>query len=230
MQTWQYIESGLSNGFQNMKTDLELLQSAINNNNSPVLRIYGWNPCAISLGCNQDESGIDMDLCNKHSIDIVKRPTGGRAILHQGDITYSFIIKDNMLKNGKSIKDTYKQISSALVLALENIGVKGVYVSESNACYTKSAACMAVSTGADLEYNKHKIAGSAQLRKKGYILQHGSILINQDFNLTSKLLGVETESLNCINVSTIINYVPSYSSLALAIKEGFEKYFNVKLV
>lgn len=211
-----------------MDKDLQILDELINKNSSPTLRIYTWEPNAISLGYNQPESEINKDLCKNINIDIVKRPTGGRAVLHQGDITYSFVINSELLKNGNTVIASYKEISSSLIYALQELGVNDIKIASSKEAYTKSTACMAISTGADIIYKNKKIIGSAQFRRNNYILQHGSILVNQDFNFASKLLKVPESSFDdCINLKDIINKVPNYNELANAIIKGFEKNFNI---
>lgn len=225
---WNFLNTPQGNAYENMEMDLSMLYKSIETSSCPILRIYQWKPSAVSLGCNQNTDDVNIEFCKENNIDIVKRPTGGRAVFHQGDVTYSFVISSKLLKDGDSVNKSYKEISSALILGLKELGVNDVYIAESTIPYTKSKACMAISTGADLEYRGHKIAGSAQLRKNGYILQHGSILLNQDFELAAKILNVPVNSMNCINVVDILGVLPSYSLIAESIKRGFESKFAIK--
>jgi lipoate-protein ligase A len=226
-QNWNFINTGPNSGFINMQTDLYLLDKAIKDKIDAILRVYSWDPPALSTGRNQPHEGFNLALCEELGIDIVKRPTGGRALFHQGEITYSLVVRADILPGGNSVRESYKDISGALIKACEYIGVKNISISSSREPYTASRACMAISTGADLEIEGRKIAGSAQLRKKGYIMQHGSILLNQDFALAARLFNVPPDSLKCINLSSIINPLPVYDELADIIKEAFKKQFNI---
>lgn len=224
---WIYLNSGADNAFKNMQKDQVFLEKCIDGEYEAGLRIYSWNPVAVSLGRNQDIKGLNNKFIEEQCIDVVTRPTGGRAVYHQGDITYCFVINASKLLEGESVNKSYKEISTALIFGLEIIGIKDVYIAQSKHAYTKSNACMAISTGADLEFRGKKLAGSAQLRKNGFILQHGSILVNQDFSMTAKLFNVKESSLKCFNVEDILGLLPSYETLSNAIKHGFEKTFSV---
>ena len=225
---WRYINSGYKSASENMKMDIAILDNSIETLSVPVLRIYQWNPPAVSLGRYQDTSGIDLDYCNKNKIDIVKRPTGGRAVFHQGDITYCFVVNQELIEEGHSVNKSYYEISSALITGLKKLGLDGLDISSSGRAYTKYNACMAVTTGADVIYNGKKVAGSAQLRKNNYILQHGSVLIEQDFSRTARIFNISEELLNCVNLGEVVKEDLTYEILSESIKEGFESYFSVK--
>lgn len=207
----------------NMQIDLDILAKTIQDNLQPTLRVYCWNPHAVSIGRHQELASVDLEYCTQQNIDIVARPTGGRAVYHHGDITYSIVIHSKLLQKGESVAHSYKEISNALIFALASLGIDGVYIAQSRQAYTKSNACMAISTGADLEFDGKKIAGSAQYRKAGYILQHGSILVNQDFSQTTRVFNLKDKILNCINLQDLVDHELTYDILAEAIKIGFEK-------
>jgi lipoate-protein ligase A len=223
---WFFINNQRYQAQKNMQIDLSILEKAMIDSIAPVLRIYSWSPPALSLGCNQKIATINETLAREYDYDIVHRPTGGRALFHQGDICYSFVINKAMLKMGHNVSGSYKEISAALIEALKYAGIENVKIGASDKIYTKSPACMAISTGADLEYKGKKISGSAQLRKNDYILQHGTILLNQDFSLAAKMLHVDDEALNCINVSDILKREMPAEEIATYIKHGFETTFE----
>lgn len=223
IQNWNFINSGPMCAYDNMQIDLNILTKAIENNLQPTVRVYSWHPHAVSIGRHQELSSIDLDYCKQQNIDIVARPTGGRAVYHQGDITYSIVINSKLLNNGESVASSYKEISGALIIAMAHLGIEGVYIAQSKEAYTKSNACMAISTGADLEYNGKKIAGSAQYRKAGYILQHGSILVNQNFSQTARIFNLKDKKLNCTNIQDLVPQELTYETLSEAIKIGFDK-------
>lgn len=190
----------IKTGAQNMQIDSDLLDEAIKNNlQEPVFRLYGWSPACISLGRNQKDDFLDYNFLKSNNIDVVRRLTGGRALLHDNEITYSYICPTSYLANGENVTQSYKEISQFLIdkFKLLNIdltlgGEKGIH--------TKFDYCMLISTGADLCYEGKKLIGSAQCRKEGYILQHGSILYDYDKSILTKIFNepVNTNSITSI--------------------------------
>ncbi|MBQ7125648.1 hypothetical protein IJO12_01020, partial [bacterium] len=112
----QFIDFEIHTGQYNMDKDNELLEMAIEQNlQEPIFRLYGWVPACISLGRNQNDEFIDNGLLKSKNIDVVRRLTGGRALLHDNEITYSFICPVSYLKNGEHIVSSYKEISQILI-------------------------------------------------------------------------------------------------------------------
>lgn len=165
-----------------MQIDFDLLNFAIKNKVSePLIRLYGWSPTCVSLGRNQSDEFINKSFLKKQNIDIVRRLTGGRALIHDNEITYCYICPVDSINNGESVAVSYKEISKFLIKGFSSLGIK-LDFPENKRPNTKFNYCMSISTGADLSYNGKKFIGSAQLRKEGYILQHGSI--NFDYNVS----------------------------------------------
>lgn len=183
----KFIPFEIKTGFENMKTDSDLLEFAIKNYISePIFRLYGWNPYCISLGRNQDDKFLDKDFLSSQNIDIVRRLTGGRALLHADEITYSYICPISCLKKGEHVISSYKEICQILIDKFKQLDIILDFGTEKQV-KTGFDYCMLVSTGADLCYNGKKLIGSAQCRKHGYILQHGSILYDYDKILLEKI-------------------------------------------
>lgn len=196
----QYIEFEVNNGEKNMQIDSDLLDFAIKNNLSePIFRLYGWSPACVSLGRNQSDDFVDKEFLKSKNIDVVRRLTGGRALLHDKELTYSYICPITSLKNGESVVNSYKEISQILINGFEKLGIK-LEFPQGKKAHTKFDYCMSISTGADLSYDGKKLIGSAQFRKEGYILQHGSILFNYDKELIEELFNekVDETSLTCL--------------------------------
>ncbi len=213
------------NGAENMRIDYELLETCIKNNEkTPILRFYGWSPKCVSLGRNQNIKTINEQYCIENKIDIVRRITGGRGLLHDDELTYSFICPFGFLENGNYIKSSYKEISSAIIIGFKKLGITMEFGSE-NIINTKYNYCMSLSTGADLNYKNKKIIGSAQFRSQDYILQHGSILLSYNENLIKNIFNEEINKtqITCINE---INSAITRKDIAEALKFGFKEYFK----
>ncbi len=174
-------------GKENMQIDSDLLEFAIKNElKEPIFRLYGWKPACVSLGRNQKDDFLDYELLKSKNIDVVRRLTGGRALLHDNEITYSFICPESFLQNGSHIVSSYKEISQILIDKFKKLGID-LDFGASKPIKTGFDYCMLISTGADLCYKEKKLIGSAQCRIHGYILQHGSILYDYDKNLLEEI-------------------------------------------
>lgn len=174
-------------GKENMQIDSDLLDFAIKNElKEPIFRLYGWKPACVSLGRNQKDDFLDYELLKSKNIDVVRRLTGGRALLHDNEITYSFICPESFLQNGSHIISSYKEISQILIDKFKKLGID-LDFGASKPIKTGFDYCMLISTGADLCYKEKKLIGSAQCRSHGYILQHGSILYDYDKKLLEEI-------------------------------------------
>lgn len=174
-------------GKENMQIDSDLLDFAIKNElKEPIFRLYGWEPACVSLGRNQKDDFLDYELLKSKNIDVVRRLTGGRALLHDNEITYSFICPESFLQNGSHIVSSYKEISQILIDKFKKLGID-LDFGASKPIKTGFDYCMLISTGADLCYKEKKLIGSAQCRSHGYILQHGSILYDYNKNLLEEI-------------------------------------------
>lgn len=200
----RYVKFGTYSGKENMQTDSELLDEAISTQaQEPVFRLYAWNPKCISLGRNQKD-----DFLKDTNLDVVRRLTGGRALLHDDEITYSYIAP---VPQGESIVDSYKRISGILIDFFKTLGVE-LDFGENKKVSTHFDYCMLLSTGADVCYKGRKIIGSAQYRKQGYLLQHGSILFGYDKTLLESLFHEEVKG-----ITTVKDVIPEMT------KEDFVK-------
>lgn len=185
----KYIRYEVNNGQKNMQIDSDLLDEAIEKQStSPIFRLYGWSPKCISLGRNQKEFTLN------ENIDCVRRLTGGRALLHDKEITYSYITP---MQDEESVIESYKRISGILINFFKTISID-LDFGENKRISTQHDYCMLLSTGADVCYQGKKLIGSAQCRKNGYILQHGSILYDYDKEYLEKLFNEEVKGITCI--------------------------------
>lgn len=200
----KFIPYEVNTGSKNMQLDSQLLDFAIAKKlKEPILRLYGWSPACVSLGRNQKDDFIDYALLHKKKIDAIRRITGGRAIFHDDEITYSYITPAEILPHGENVNSSYKDISQILIDRFKKLGIElefgGTKKSVHNVDY-----CMLVSTGADLCYKGKKLIGSAQFRKGGYILQHGSILYDYNKELLNEIFHEDINT-DCITSIKEIN-------------------------
>jgi lipoate-protein ligase A len=153
-----------------MATDLALLDE-IAAGAAPALRLYHWDPPALSLGRFQPLEDIDARACARHGVEIVRRPTGGRALLHGGDLTYAVAVPRPRGADG-SIEAIYHWLARGLVAGLASLGVDAATGRGGRAA---GPACFSAQQGADLRVGERKLCGSAQVHRNGTVLQHGSV-------------------------------------------------------
>ena len=205
----RYIKFGIYTGAENMQIDSDLLEEAIETQaQEPVFRLYAWKPRCISLGRNQKDDFLEANDVNE---DVVRRLTGGRALLHDDEITYSYVTPISIIPNGESISASYKYISGILIDFFKTLGVDldfGGGVPKLPMGQVKGSMkfdyCMLISTGADVCYQGRKIIGSAQYRKQGYILQHGGILFGYNKELLESLFHEEVTKDSIVTVKDIL--------------------------
>jgi lipoate-protein ligase A len=157
---WFFVDTGLNDGHFNMQYDVELTKKI--SGDACILRLYRWNPYCISLGANQNFSDINLDKAKTNNINVVKRPTGGRAILHSEELTYSVVFP---LSLNYSVKDVYNQINLALKKGLEIFSpeLKKIELENSQTdfrhFYKKdiSSVCFAVSAKYEINYLGKKL-------------------------------------------------------------------------
>jgi lipoate-protein ligase A len=182
------IDDRAARGAWNMAVDEALLEGLCAGISVPTLRFYEWEPAALSLGYSQDPGVVDFAECERLGIDVVRRLTGGRAVLHAAELTYAL----TMPIGGESVAESYcrisKAIAAALARALSSGGVE-VSLAPGGRPQSRAADCFAVATQADLLADGKKIVGSAQVRRRGHLLQHGSIKIGSPPVPIGTLLG-----------------------------------------
>ena len=239
---WHLISFEKFTGKYNMDFDLQLVKNS--DGRTPILRFYGWQPFCISIGANQSFTEINQELSHQNNIDIVKRPTGGRAILHAGELTYSVIMPNTSQFSGK---DLYKNISNSIVHGLKNYHSKlnEVELENSNPNFgellkeSSGSLCFASTAKSEIKFKGKKLVGSAQRKLGTTILQHGSILISAYHkNLVSYLNISESDKIKLSNeidcktseISTIIDEKVNILKLQENIIGGFEKVLNANFL
>lgn len=237
LQTWRLIRDKSHDSFTNMAVD-EAIAFACGEGKSPAtLRLYGWKLPTISIGYSQKVDDINLQYCKIAGIDIIKRPTGGRAVLHENELTYSVCssIKNPLFP--KNILKSHKKISEALLVGLKKLGIKPVLHYKTRKQISRHPVCFYAPSIYELVVDGKKIVGSAQRRFKKSFLEHGSIplelnrkkltrIFKNQFSLaTDKLESLYFENMAALNELAACRY--SCNQVAENIIEGFKEYFEI---
>jgi lipoate---protein ligase len=222
--SWRLIPPIETTGQMQMSIDRWLLQQHILGQIPPTLRFYTWLHPTISLGYHQRYYPEHWQSLVWHDrpIDLVKRPTGGRGVLHQGDLTYAFIGSGFVGKRA----EVYQQICQFLIDGWRSIGIDLQY-GRAGTGYIHNPNCFGSATSADLVCaDGYKLIGSAQLIKSGAILQHGSMRFNPDLELFEKVFGESINSLpSAISQLTINQIIDALTQAAL---QHFQVEFEIE--
>jgi lipoate-protein ligase A len=178
--TWRLIVTSPLSGAENMAIDEALLRSFDPALSLPVLRLYGWNPPALSLGRFQKAAEVlDLARCRADGVAVVRRVTGGGVIYHADELTYSLVCAPGQIPPTSSIKDSFRVLTGFLLAFYRTLGLDAAYAvdvaSEGARLGERTAFCFAGRESFDILANGSKLGGNAQRRTKGRIFQHGSI-------------------------------------------------------
>lgn len=232
---WRLLVDEGSRGSWNMAVDQALAEAVDSGASPPVLRLYRWDPPCLSLGFAQPFTAADADFCAREGVDVVRRPTGGRAVLHHLELTYAVLAPLDGRPFAADLQAAYQRICRALVAGLRLVGVPAelagtpqdgmIRPTEAIPCFVGPATGEVVAAG-------RKLVGSAMRRMGGAILQHGSILESWDGPLQAGCLGLSDDtSLRpaVVTVYEIVGRALSPGSLEQAMAAGFETEFGVTL-
>lgn len=183
-QPWRMIKTEAFSGAMNMAIDEVLLQDVQAGKSPPVVRLYRWSPATVTLGYAQrGEQQVNRDYCRENRIDIVRRITGGRAVLHDDEVTYAVISRHEGLFSGDPLQ-SYRTIAEVLLACLRHFGldaeVSGRHAGTSSAVAVEQSACFTAPAQFEIVCQGKKICGSSQKRAQGAFLQHGSLPVNLD--------------------------------------------------
>lgn len=175
------LDREFRDGFLNMALDQSLADEVEAGRLDSFVRLYGWRPPAVSLGRNQDAGEVDAAACRRDGVDVVRRPTGGRAVYHRDELTYSLAARLDDPVFGGSAADAYRAIGRGLCRGLRNLGVGAELVKAAAPTQRTGASpsCFAASGRYELAVGGRKIVGSAQRRYASSFLQQGSVLLAQ---------------------------------------------------
>ena len=231
-EKWRLIVSGPCSGPFNMALDEALAFSVIEGRSQTTLRFYEWETLSVTLGYFQKYQDINSDYCESSSIPVIRRLTGGRAVLHGKDLTYSFCAATKDKRFGPTISAAYQKISTAFLKGFHNLGL-GAVMTERKAKRDalKNPSCFKAVSLAEVTLNGKKIIGSAQKRWSDGILQQGSIMVDFDPQIMSKIF-YHTNNDMIKDIGRIKEFNPSvtFSQMITSFIQAFEETFNVKLI
>ena len=216
---WRIMLSGPSEGPWNMAVDETLMQHA-RMTGECVLRVYSWTRPTLSFGRNQTARRVyDPARINQYGIDCVRRPTGGRAVLHHREVTYSVAAPEH---GYGSLRESYERINHILLHALQSLGVAATASSGSGKAISPGPSpCFDQPVKGELEVEGRKLVGSAQWRERDALLQHGSILTEDDQSLIRQLLLIENESNSTpATLTQVMGRQPEWTEVAEALHDA----------
>jgi lipoyl(octanoyl) transferase len=243
---WRLLDSGPADGFTNMAVDEAILESHAAAGGPSTVRFYTWSPPAVSLGYGQSlASDIDPAMCQVLGIDVVRRPTGGRAVLHDHEITYSIVIRADDPRAASGILAVYLMVSRALIRGLSLLGISAELLPPRRGVPALSEpvnpVCFAVPASYEVAVGGRKIIGSAQRRRHGVVMQHGSIPIAWDIDTMRAVFGVAPRngpsargelayntSMTSLQEAGGQNY--EYAEVVTALTRGIAETWEVELI
>ncbi|MGM0842088.1 MAG: lipoate--protein ligase family protein [Bacillota bacterium] len=245
-ETWRFIDSGNCSPSYNMALDEALLDWHSEGKIPPTIRFYGWDPATLSIGYFQKvEKEINLDAVKEHSLGFVRRPTGGRGVLHEHELTYSVIVSEEHPEMPKTVTEAYRVISEGILKGFQGLGLEAYFAVPKTAeereglKNPRSAVCFDAPSWYELVVEGRKVAGSAQTRQKGVILQHGSILLDLDEDKLFSLFNYPSDRVKermqrafkskAVAMNEISSETVTMDMAKEAFKKGFEEGLNIHL-
>jgi lipoyl(octanoyl) transferase len=196
--SWRLIIDGNLPGARNMARDVAMLEAVADGEAPPTVRLYGWDPPCLSLGRHQGVKAADLEFCRAEGIDVVRRPTGGRALLHHLELTYAVAAPLGTGPLPRGLQDTYRLICGALVQAMQALGVEaeltGGDVNLELPEPQSTVPCFEAPAGGEVVVGGRKLIGSAMRAHGSAVLQHGAILLDWDGRLQAGSMGLEDDA------------------------------------
>ncbi|MET3574783.1 biotin/lipoate A/B protein ligase family protein [Bhargavaea ullalensis] len=245
-EKWLFINSGPQSPSYNMALDEALLDLHSRGVIPPVIRFYEWNPPTLSIGYFQEaEKAVDLDSVRRQNFGFVRRPTGGRAVLHDRELTYSVIVSESHPLMPESVTEAYRVISAGLLQGFRNLGLDAELAvpagrEEREALRKpKSAVCFDAPSWYELVVEGRKAAGSAQTRQKGVILQHGAIPVGLDLDKLVSVFRFSSEERRnemkrklegkAVSIEGLLGRPVGMDVCADAFRSGFQEGLGIEL-
>ncbi len=238
---WRLFISPPAHGTWNMAVDEAILEEVGRGSSLPTLRLYAWEPPCLSIGFGQPISDVDLVRLQARGWEVVRRPTGGRAVLHTDELTYSIIAPSNEPRVTGTLLESYQRLAKALVEALRLL-VLPVEVQVQAAippAQNTNPICFDVPSAYEITVDGKKLLGSAQARRKEGVLQHGSLPLNGDLTRIVQVLDypdeiIRTRAANRLleratTVETALGRIVTWEEAARAFTNAFQSVFNLEL-
>ncbi len=232
MDSWRLIVDGPSGGARNMAVDRAILSAHESGSGPPTLRLYRWSLPTVSLGRFQDVGDVDLAYCREHGIGVCRRPTGGRGVLHDDELTYSVVagVRDGL---PRGVRGSYGVLCEALAEAYRELGIAAELTARPRGP-RGSGACYLHATPADLSLGAAKLSGSAQVWSHDSCLQHGSFTITRDIGREAAVFRLDHDARTALakTTRTIVDACesrPADGVLEAAVVAGFERVFRIRL-
>ncbi len=233
LRVLDYVEQS---GSWQMALDEAVLHSVIGGRALPSLRFYGWTPPCMSLGYFQHSSDINISRCRDEGIDVVRRPTGGRAVLHDRELTYSVVLPVPEGRSG-SVLETFRMINTGILHGIRSLGVEATFHRKERAggAPRENPYCFSAPSQYEILVKGRKVVGAAQMRKDGVLLQHGSIPLSVNRGKIAALLSSVERSAEVaeesaedrpLGIEEMISRPVDRKKLIEAVIEGFEEHFR----
>ncbi|EPD53618.1 hypothetical protein HMPREF1210_00441 [Paenisporosarcina sp. HGH0030] len=241
---WYFINSGACSPSFNMALDEALMDWHSDGILPPIVRFYGWAPATLSIGYFQNvQKEINMDAVKEHNLGFVRRPTGGRGVLHEHELTYSIIVSEDYQDMPATVTEAYRVLSEGLLIGFQKLGLNAYFSvpdtdkMKSDLKNPKSAVCFDAPSWYELVVEGKKVAGSAQTRQKGVILQHGAILLDLDEDKLVSLFNYPSEAVKervrrglpqkAVAINRLRETPVTIEECEEAFKDGFAEGLNV---
>lgn len=237
-ETWHILNSKYNDAAMNMAIDEALLHFHAEGSIRPTIRFYGWENPSLTIGHFQKiDKAINLDGVHKHQCDFVRRLTGGSAVLHDDEITYSIVVKEDHPKIPRSINEAYYVLAQGLLEGYKLLGIEAAFA-EQALTKDRTAVCFEQPAIYEMLVDGKKISGNAQTRKQGVLLQHGSVPMSFDLDMLFDLFAFPSERVKerqkaafkqkATSINDITNKTHTYDMLYEAFLQGFEKSLNIK--
>lgn len=237
---WRLLITPPAAGAWNMAVDEAILEGVIAGTSPPTLRLYAWNPPCISLGYAQPLADVDMEAVTARGWEVVRRPTGGRAILHTDELTYSVIAPADEPRLTGDILQSYQRISGALMRALQALSVPATHThfkKDERTANNTQPVCFEVPGKYEITMDGKKLIGSAQARRKNGVLQHGTLPLFGDLTRITQALVFDSEEARqtagerlltlATTVENALDHKVSWQEAADAFVQGFSQQLNL---
>ena len=230
---WRLVCSPPLPGSWNMAVDEAMLLAHSAGLTIPTLRLYRWSPPAVSIGLLQPIESISEEACRQLGFNIVRRPSGGGAVLHQHEITYAVVVDGRVCPEGSSVMATYRWLAKGLTAGLRKLGIEAS-LSNSNdrncpSQHLIASFCFARTSAADLTVEGLKLGGSAQARRRYFLLQHGSIPLRLDTETIEQIFGLSGRK-NFTCLEEVLEREVSPCEFVEALVAGFSEALGVSFI